>query len=114
MKTNLEKQPNKPSLDIIQKEEVIPCLKNLKNQFPELKIYLFGSILENTAIRNESDADILIIIKNKIKDTTELYNKIWNKLTPLLDKGIAPHIIIYNPKSHKQLLKEVKLTGLAV
>lgn len=110
----MRKMKNEIGIDIVSLREVLPAIKKLKQKIPGVTIYLFGSVLENTAVRHESDADILIIPKNETKNTSELYAKAWNALTTLLDAGIAPHIIIYNSKSHARLLKEVKQKGLAI
>ncbi|MDO8538746.1 MAG: nucleotidyltransferase domain-containing protein [archaeon] len=104
---------NKIGIDIVDFKEVIGIIKELKKKIPNKGIYLFGSILNKTAIRYESDADILIIPKNN-ENFNQLYSLAWNATKKLLDKGIAPHIIIYNQQSHSSLLKEIKKKGRAI
>ena len=97
----------KLAIDLIKLGEVLPALKALKKKLPNTQIYLFGSVLDHTAVRYESDADILIVPKDKISRSL-LQDKAWKGLTQLLDHGIVPHVIVFNPKSHAGLLKEVK------
>ncbi len=105
---------NKLGLDIIRVSEVLPALKALKKKLPHTQIYLFGSVLNKTAVRYESDADILIVPKGKAEPEKKVQDQAWKTLTPLLDRGIVPHVIVFNPKSHQTLLKEVRKKGLAI
>lgn len=75
--------------------------------------YLFGSFPEGYAVRGESDFDLLIVPRRKVT-----YSKLWKLLDEeisfVLEKGLAPHIIIYRSRGMRSLLLRVRESGLRI
>lgn len=96
----------------VKLSEILPMLKKLKKEVGG-EVYVFGSVAEGAAVPFESDADILILPKGKYC-RKNLFGLAWEAVKGILDFGIAPHIIIYDPKRHAGLLEEVKKTGVRI
>ncbi|MEW5996379.1 MAG: nucleotidyltransferase domain-containing protein [Candidatus Micrarchaeota archaeon] len=90
--------------------DILPMLIKLKKEVGG-EVYVFGSVTEGVAVPFESDADILILPKGKY-NRKSLFGKAWDAVKSILDIGITPHIIIYDPKRHAGLLEEVRKSGV--
>jgi len=67
--------------------------------------YVFGSIVEGSAIIGESDLDLLIIPGNREVDYFSLLDEVIEKL---LDIGIILHIHIADNATYTHLLEHIR------
>ena len=71
--------------------------------------YIFGSFPKGSAIRGESDIDLLVIPRRPSTTIHTLYDRLDTPHDAFLEAGLAFHIILYDPKRHqKSLLEETK------
>lgn len=94
----------------VKLSEIIPMLMRLKKEVGG-EVYIFGSVAEGAAVPFESDADILLVPEGKF-NRKGLFGRAWEAVKGILDFGITPHIIIYDPKRHAKLLEEVRKSGV--
>lgn len=99
-------------IETVKLSDILPMLIKLKKEVGG-EVYVFGSVAEGVAIPFESDADILLLPKGR-HSRKDLFGRAWEAVKKMLDFGITPHIIIYDPKRHAGLLNEVKRTGVRV
>jgi predicted nucleotidyltransferase len=96
----------------VKLSEILPMLMRLKKEVGG-EVYIFGSVAEGAAIPFESDADILILPKGK-HGRKDIFGRAWEAVKGMLDIGLTPHIIVYDPKRHAGLLEEVRKNGVRI
>jgi len=70
--------------------------------------YVFGSVVEGTAVAGESDLDILIIPKPHY----DYFKLLDQEIERLLDLGIVLHIHIASNITYERMVEEVRAVGL--
>lgn len=73
--------------------------------------YIFGSFPEGSAIRDESDIDLLVIPR-KPMGLDEIYKRLDAPFETFLSAGLALHIIMYDPKRHSKDLLQTARKGM--
>ena len=73
-----------------------------------VEAYIFGSVVEGSAVQGESDLDLLIIPSEKL----DWYSLLENELFQLLDRGIVLHIHVADNESYKTMIRIAKEKGL--
>jgi|GEM_PF-1365937 predicted nucleotidyltransferase len=72
-----------------------------------LEAYVFGSVVEGYAVKNELDLDLIIVPKTR-EDWFELLSK---EISALLDAGIVPHLHPATNQSYERLLEVARKKG---
>lgn len=89
--------------------EIVEKLRSkLKNVAKEA--YIFGSIVEGSAVIGESDLDLLIIPDKRI-DYFSLLNE---EIGGLLDLGLVLHLHIVDNVTYRHLLEKIKISGVKI
>lgn len=80
----------------------------LKNVAKEA--YVFGSIVEGSALIEESDLDLLIIPDKRI----DYFALLDEEIEELLDLGLVLHLHIVDNVTYRPLLEKIKISGVKI
>ena len=72
--------------------------------------YVFGSIVEGSAVIEESDLDLLIIPDKRI----DYFTLLDEEIEELLDLGLVLHLHIADNVTYRHLLEKIKISGVKI
>jgi predicted nucleotidyltransferase len=89
--------------------EIVEKLQSkLKNVAKEA--YIFGSIVEGSAVIGESDLDLLIIPDKRI----DYFSLLDEEIGELLDLGLVLHLHTVDNVTYRPLLEKIKISGVKI
>lgn len=98
---------------LISLKDVREIIDDIKSKLKGVakEAYVFGSIVEGSAIVGESDLDLLIVPSSREVDYFSLLNE---EIEKLLDLGIVLHIHIVDNATYIHLLKSIKDNAIKI
>jgi predicted nucleotidyltransferase len=76
--------------------------------------YVFGSVVEGTAVAGESDLDILIVPKAGYMDSSDYFKFLETEIERLLDLGVVMQIRVASNVTYARMIEEVRANGLKI
>jgi len=99
----------------VKLQDIKDVLDSISSKIKDVsaEAYVFGSVIDGSAVYGESDLDILIIpFENREK--LDWYSLLEDELFKLLDKGIVLHVHIADNESYGNMIRIARRDGFRI
>lgn len=99
-------------LDLVSLEDVRDVVESIRRKLRDRvrEAYIFGSVVDGSAVRGESDLDLIVVPLGG--GAVDLFDLLGDELTRLLDAGVPLDLMVADNETFAPLLDEARRRGI--
>ena len=102
------------NLDLVSLQDVEEIIKSMSRKLRGRvrEAYIFGSVVEGSAVRGESDLDLIVVPVER--ERVDFFELLREEVEALLDLGVPLDLMIADNVTYRHVLEEARRKGVRI